>query len=108
MIKRLRDILREPLYRLLLINLATGLTVASFLFGGLLLINPAHLRDLILSDSSPGIASFLLLFGLAVTFGSAAMGTAIMAIGARRTPSSGAKPAPLQPAPIAATTTPRR
>jgi hypothetical protein len=40
-----------------------------------------RLRDLIFADNSPGTALGLLLFGFVVTFGSAAMGTAIMAMG---------------------------
>jgi hypothetical protein len=92
------DILpRDPLYRLLLVNLAGGLAAAVILCGGLLLVNPGHLRELILSDRSPEIALLLLLFGFAITFGSAAMGTAIMAIGKRRMPPSGGKRTRLQP-----------
>ena len=72
-----------PLFRLLAINLAAGITLAVLLVGGLLALNPAGLRELILADSSPGTALGLLLFGFVVTFGSAAMGTAIMASGAR-------------------------
>ena len=55
--------------------------MAALLVGGLLVLDPYHLRDLIFADSSPGTALGLLLFGFVVTFGSAAMGTAIMAIG---------------------------
>src|SRR5512141_1116129 len=73
--------LRVPLFRLLAINLAVGMTVAALLVGGLLMLNPFNLRDLIFADSSPGTALGLLLFGFVVTFGSAAMGTAIMAMG---------------------------
>jgi hypothetical protein len=91
------DILpRDPLYRLLLVNLAGGLAVATLLLGGLLLLNPGHLRELILSDRSPEIALLLLLFGFSITFGSAAMGTAIMTIGKRRPPPSGGKRTRLQ------------
>lgn len=86
---RLRSLLREPLFRLLLYNLAAGLAAAVILFAGLLALNPANLRGLILSDQSPEIALLLLLFGFLLTFGSAAMGTAIMAIGSRETPSGG-------------------
>ena len=75
--------LRVPLFRLLAINLAIGVALAALLVGGLLALNPAGLRDLILADSSPGTALGLLLFGFIVTFGSAAMGTAIMAMGQR-------------------------
>jgi hypothetical protein len=72
--------LRVPLFRLLAINLAAGMAVAALLVCGLLVLDPYHLRDLIFADSSPGTALGLLLFGFVVTFGSAAMGTAIMAV----------------------------
>ena len=75
--------LRVPLFRLLAINLAAGTAVAALFVGGLLALNPSNLRDLILADSSPGTALGLLLFGFVVTFGSTAMGTAIMAMGQR-------------------------
>ena len=58
--------------------------MAALFVGGLLALNPAGLRDLILADSSPGTALGLLLFGFVVTFGSTAMGTAIMAMGKQR------------------------
>jgi hypothetical protein len=76
--------LRVPLFRLLAINLAAGMAVAALLVGGLLVLNPFNLRDLIFADRSPGTALGLLLFGFVVTFGSAAMGTAIMATGMRQ------------------------
>jgi hypothetical protein len=72
--------LRVPLFRLLAINLAAGMAVAALLVGGLLVLNPFGLRDLIFADNSPGTALGLLLFGFVVTFGSTAMGTAIMAM----------------------------
>jgi hypothetical protein len=75
--------LRVPLFRLLAINLAAGTALAVLLVGGLLALNPFRLRDLIFADSAPGTALGLLLFGFIVTFGSTAMGTAIMATGAR-------------------------
>jgi hypothetical protein len=77
----LRSFFREPLFRLLAVNLAIGVTVAVLLLGGLLALNPHGLRDLIVADGSPLTALGLLLFGFVVTFGSVAMGTAIMAIG---------------------------
>ena len=73
-----------PLFRLLAINLAAGTAVAALLVGGLLAVNPSGLRDLIFADRSPGTALGLLLFGFVVTFGSAAMGSAIMAMGQRQ------------------------
>jgi hypothetical protein len=81
--------LRLPLFRLLAINLAGGVTVAVLMLGGLLALNPHGLRDLILSDHSPAAALVLLLFGFVITFGSTAMGTAIMALGSNRKNSGG-------------------
>jgi hypothetical protein len=75
------SIFQVPLFRLLAINLAAGTAAAVLLLCGLLALNPHGLRDLILADRSPATAIGLLLFGLFITFGSTAMGTAIMAIG---------------------------
>ena len=72
---------RQPLFRLLLINLAVGAAAAVLMLGGLLALNPEGLRDLIFADRSPATALGLLLFGLIITFGSTAMGTAIMGLG---------------------------
>jgi len=73
--------LQQPLWRLLAINLASGIAVAILLVRGLLALNPAHLRDLIVTDIH-GVATIaLLLFGFVITLGSTAIGTAIMAIG---------------------------
>ena len=81
-IKAAQNFFREPLFRLLAVNLAVGVSAAVLLLGGLLALNPQGLRDLILGDRSPLVPAGLLLFGFVVTFGSVAMGTAIMAIGA--------------------------
>jgi hypothetical protein len=70
---------RTPLFRLLAINLAAGIAVAALLVGGLLLLDPGGLRHLILADR---VALGPLMFGFAVTFGSAAR-SAIMALGRR-------------------------
>jgi hypothetical protein len=77
---------RQPLLRLLAINLAIGIGAAVAMIGGLMALNPHHLRDLILNDQSGGAAFGLLLFGLIVTFGSVAMGTAIMTLGRPKPP----------------------
>ncbi|HWK95316.1 MAG TPA: hypothetical protein VNR39_07825 [Pseudolabrys sp.] len=77
---------RQPLLRLLAVNLAIGIGAAIVLIGGLMALNPHHLRDLILNDRSGGAAFGLLLFGLIVTFGSVAMGTAVMALGKPKPP----------------------
>ena len=79
--RRRPGFLRVPLFRLLAINLAAGVTLAALVVGGLLVLAPGGLRHLIFADASPGTALGLLLFGFVVTFGSAAMGTAIMAMG---------------------------
>ncbi|MGJ4903306.1 hypothetical protein ACQR10_13345 [Bradyrhizobium sp. HKCCYLRH2060] len=79
--QRRRRLLQIPLFRLLAINLALGLGMAVVLVGGLLALDPFGLRHLIFSDRSPGVAIGLLLGSFFVTFGSTAMGTAIMALG---------------------------
>jgi hypothetical protein len=76
-------LLRQPLLRLLAINLASGAGVALLMVGGLVWLNSFGLRDLILADHSPATALALLLFGFVITFGSAAMGSAIMALARR-------------------------
>jgi len=92
------SLLRVPLFRLLAINLAGGVTLATLVVGGLLLLNPGGLRHLIFADTSPGTALGLLLFGFVVTFGSAAMGTAIMAMGrAANAEKRRGPPAPVAP-----------
>ena len=80
---------RTPLFRLLAINLAIGITLAVFLVGGLLWLDPGGLRHLIFADRSPATALGLLLFGFIVTFGSTAMGSAIMAMGQREAEDEG-------------------
>lgn len=79
------DLLRQPLIRMLAINLAIGVGVALLMLGGLLALNPHGLRDLIMADRLGGAVIGLLLFGLIVTFGSVAMGTAIMMLGPDKT-----------------------
>ena len=76
-------LLCKPLLRLLAVNIAAGASVAVLMLGGLLALNPANLRDLIWADRTPGAALALLLFGFLITFGSAAMGSAIMALGGK-------------------------
>ena len=76
-----RGLPRSPLMRLLAINLAIGIGVALLLVGGLLALDPGGLRHLIFADRAPGVAIGLLLMSFVITFGSAAMGTAIMSLG---------------------------
>jgi hypothetical protein len=79
-----RGLLRQPLLRLLAINCAAGVGAAVLMLGGLLALNPGNLRALILADRAGYTALALLLFGLVVTFGSVAMGSAIMMLGKER------------------------
>ena len=82
-------VLRLPLVRLLAINLAIGACAAALLVGGLLWLNPGHLRELIFADRTPGVALGLLLASFLITLGSAAMGSAIMAQGRKQDGGSG-------------------
>ena len=75
------NLLRQPLLRLLLANLAFGSLAAVLLVSGMLALDSQGLRKLILADQSPALAIGLLLFGFVITLGSLVMGTAIMAIG---------------------------
>jgi hypothetical protein len=93
-IQRRSNVLRAPFLRLLAINLAAGTAAAALLVGGLLALNPFGLRDLIFADNSPGTALGLLLFGFIVTFGSSAMGSAIMAMGKRQKDDEGPRGPP--------------
>lgn len=80
---------RVKLFRLLAINLAIGICAAILMVSGLLALDAYSLRSLILSDPSGITVAALLLFGFVVTFGSTAMGTAIMAIGRDSEPRGG-------------------
>ncbi len=72
-----------PFLRLLAINLGAGIVVALLGIAGLLIVDPFGLRLLIMNDSAGAVALFLLTFGFVVTFGSCAMGTAIMTLAKR-------------------------
>jgi hypothetical protein len=65
------------LIRHVLPHLLAGVTAAL----GLVAANLGLLRDLMLSTQGGWLAFLLLIFGFAVTFGSIAVGGAIMAIG---------------------------
>jgi hypothetical protein len=80
-VRRRLPLARQPLIRLLAINCAAGAAAAVLLLGGLMALNPGNLRGLILTDRAGAVAFALLLFGLVATFGSVAMGSAIMALG---------------------------
>ena len=74
-------LLRLPLFRLLAINLCIGSGIAVLSVGALLALNPLNLRDLIFADRDGSMVTMLLVFDFVITLGSAAMGTAIMALG---------------------------
>jgi hypothetical protein len=94
---------RQPLLRLLAINLAIGASAALLMVTGLVSLNPFGLRDLILADRSPATALGLLLFGFVITFGSAAMGSAIMTL-VRSDGGGGAAPPTATPLAVARAT----
>jgi hypothetical protein len=70
-----------PLFRLLAINLLIGVTAALLAVGGLLALDLYGLRTRILADAAPVAPMLLLTAGFVITFGSVAMGSAIMRIG---------------------------
>jgi hypothetical protein len=74
-------LLQLPLFRLLAINLAIGAIIAVLMIGGLLALNPLNIRHMIFSDREPVAVIGVLVFDFFITFGSAAMGTAVMALG---------------------------
>jgi hypothetical protein len=97
---KLQDLARQPLIRLLAVNCAAGIAAALLMLGGLMALNPGNLRALIFADRASGVALGLMLFGLVVTFGSVAMGSAIMALGRGTKRSGGGSPARPLPAPL--------
>ncbi len=89
MFRRAHKLFALPLVRLLAINLAIGVSAAFIMLGGLLALDAGGLRHLIAADRSPATALALLGFGLIITFGSVAMGSAIMALGRGEPPPGG-------------------
>ncbi len=74
-------LLKLPLFRLLAINLVIGAIVAVLMIAGLLVLNPLNIRHMIFADREPAAVLAVLVFDFFITFGSAAMGTAVMALG---------------------------
>jgi hypothetical protein len=66
------------LVRFLLVNCAIGVSAGWLLLALLIATDTAGLRGLIWSSSSPILPIAMLAASFAITFGSAAMGTAIM------------------------------
>jgi len=68
------------LVRFLLINCGIGVAGGWTLLAALLATDTAGLRTLIWNETSPTVPIALLAVGFAITFGSAAMGAAVMAM----------------------------
>jgi hypothetical protein len=88
---RARTPAAEPLLRLLAWNLAAGAAIAVALSAAVLVFDIGHLRSLIVGSDDPVVPVLLLVFGFLVTFGSVAMGTAVMAIGSNREEGGGGR-----------------
>lgn len=74
----MRRLMREPLIRLLAVNWAIGAFAAGLVTAGLLFLDTAGLRTLVMNSDSPAIPVAVLFCGLLITLTSAAMGAAIM------------------------------
>jgi hypothetical protein len=81
--------------RFLLGHAAIGILVGWLFVAAVVALDIAGLRGLILRGSDGALALALLTFGVSVTFGSAAMGAAVMGLGASPRP-------PRRPARLAA------
>ena len=68
------------LIRFLLVNCAIGIAGGWTLLAALLATNTGGIRTLIANEASPAVPIILLAAGFAVTFGSAAMGAAVMSM----------------------------
>jgi len=66
------------LIRFLIVNCASGIAAGWILLAALILSDTAGLRTLIWNSGSPLLPVAMLAGGFAITFGSAAMGAAIM------------------------------
>lgn len=75
-----RQVLKNPLLRLMAINWVIGAFTAALITTGLLALDTAGLRTLLSHAEDPFVPLALLFGGLLVTFSSVAMGTAIMAL----------------------------
>ena len=71
----------KEMWKFLGLHLACGV-VASFIFGAAILVSDlSHIRSLALESDHPMMILVLMFFGLAVCFGSLAMGVGIMGMG---------------------------
>ncbi len=79
----------SKLLKLLVHNLVMGIAAGWVTLGGLLFINIGGLRDILFASSDPILTLVLLAFGFTITFGSLAMGVAIMTLPYDRDPGKG-------------------
>ena len=71
---------RDPLFRLLLVNGLGGAALGLVFVAGVVALDIGQLRGLLRWDGTSALALGLLAFGGIITFGSVAMGSAIMRI----------------------------
>lgn len=69
---------RNPLLRLVGVNLVVGVIVSLGAVLALVVFDVGHLRSLAVASSDGALALSLLTFGFVITFGSTAIGSAIM------------------------------
>lgn len=79
MIRR-RWLMLPKLIRFMLIHIANGMVIGCLFLFGLIWLDVAGLRHLLAQDAS-GLATFLLFFQTAFTFGAVSMGIAVMQLG---------------------------
>lgn len=70
----------QPLIRFLIAHCLIGIAGGWVMLAGLVVLDVGGLGTLILRSAAPWLAIAVLGFGIAVTFGSAAMGAAIMSL----------------------------
>ncbi len=75
---------RHALLRFMLAHCLVGIAAGWGFVAGLLALDIGGLAGLIFGSDEPALALALLLFGTAITFGSVAMGGAIMNLGGDR------------------------
>lgn len=85
----------NPLLRYLAINWIAGAVASAIVVGGILALDIAGMRTLVLSVHEPVLPVVLLVFGFLVTLTSVAMATAVMQLGRRDQEPGGRLKAPV-------------
>ncbi|MGL5733727.1 MAG: hypothetical protein ACRCYS_02580 [Beijerinckiaceae bacterium] len=85
---------KDPVHRLLAVNLASGVAIGLGATFGVYSLNVGGIQQLVAQDSSGWIALLLMAVGFVVTCGSLAMGSAVMLMprDERKTPPPGGIP----------------